>query len=180
MLSRSCVWMHSGSHDWLIVGVVSRRFVLFWKSSFGLPVEYRQSPITYFGWTAAAAPTCGLIWDVREISPLYVDYWFLCAFLHLAHRAFWAARIRAIAAREIRRLFRLAIETTFVPRALAHRARWAAAIRARPAADIVPRRLLLLAPPKAANAAFTRWSWELKRICSSFNCFRAAVRVCMS
>jgi hypothetical protein len=63
--------------------------------------------------------------------------------------------MRAIAAADILRLLRLAIETTLCPWTFAQRARWAAAIRARPAADMV---LSFLLEPFNAVIAFVSLS----------------------
>lgn len=73
-------------------------------------------------------------YDINDLSTQR----FFCASRHFAQRAFWAARMRAIAAADIVRLLRVAVGSTFCPLALAQRARCAAAIRARPAADIPP------------------------------------------
>jgi hypothetical protein len=90
-----------------------------------------------------------------------------CCFLHFAHRAFCAARIRPNAAADSV-LFRLAMETTF-PLAFAQRARCAAAIRGRPAADMVLPLRALRVPLSTEIALLRRSSWTVRRLrsCSS-------------
>jgi hypothetical protein len=104
---------------------------------------------------------------------------FFRALLHFAHRAFWAARMRAIAAGEIRRLVRLAIEITFVPLTFAHRARWAAATRARPAADIpLPRSLPTVVSAEIALPRLSSRAERRFRSCS--RCLSTETRLFMA
>jgi hypothetical protein len=97
-----------------------------------------------------------------------------CCFLHLVHRAFCAARMRAFAAADILRFLPVLIDAT-VPLAFAHRARCAAAMRARPAADIV--RFCLVVPSSVEIARLRASIWEVKRVRSCWSWFSTAFRV---
>ena len=87
----------------------------------------------------------------------------MCAFRHFAQRAFWAARILAMAADDIFLfvLERFGADPDFCALTRAQRARCAAAMRARPAALIPPP--VLVAEPVRCKAAIARWmlcSWD--------------------
>ena|SRR5215469_3504987 len=133
------------------------------------------SRVCVFSATSCVLPQIGLVSTHvaagpgrRAHLPFGLSFYPLCAFRHLAQRAFCAARMRAMAAGDILRLGRLADEPLrteddplFFAFTRAQRARCAAAMRARPAV-LMPPPAVVVGPPRR-NAAIALWilcSWD--------------------